>query len=256
MPFGGGKSKTTTNTISQPWKASQPLLKDLIAATGSAFNAGQFDISPYGGERVAPQSGMTQQSLQMYGDIAGAGNPFGGPAAGAFGDFMNPDQYRDLDMLKENALGDIMPAAMRPFSGAGMLDSTLAADAAGRAATQAIAPYEYGAWNQQQERKLSALGMTPSLATTSYLDPMMLGQAGGQQDAFAQSQIDAQMAKYYEGANQPYDELQRAASLAMGFGGMGGSSQSTSRQPSGGALGVGGGLMQTLSPLAMMAMMR
>ena len=246
-------NKTTTNTIAEPWKASQPLLKDLLGATGTAFGSGQFDISPYGGERIAPQSGMTQQSLGMFGDIAGAGNPITPQAQGAFGDFMNADPYRDLDLLKANALGDIMPAAMSRFSGAGMLDSTLAADAAGRAATQAIAPFEYGAWNQQQNRKLDALGMAPSLAMSSYLDPMMLGQAGLQQDAFSQSLIDAEMAKYYEGANQPYDELQRAASLAMGFGGMG--STSTSTQPGGGLMGVAGGALQTLSPLAMMAMM-
>ncbi len=253
--FGGGSSKNTTNTVAQPWEASQPLLKQLIDATGVAFERGRFNIRPYRGERIAPQSGMTQQSLEMFGDIAGEGNPFGGPAAGAFGDFMNADPYRDLDLLKENALGDIMPAAMRPFSGAGMLDSTLAADAAGRAATEAIAPYDYGAWNQMQSNKLSALGMAPSLATSSYLDPMMLGQAGGQQDAFNQSLIDADMSKYYERQNRAYDELQRAASLALGFGGMGGTSTSTSTQPGGGALGVAGGAMQTLSPLIALSLM-
>ena len=174
-------NKTTTNTIAEPWKASQPLLKDLIGATGTAFGSGQFDISPYGGERIAPQSGMTQQSLGMFGDIAGAGNPFGGPAAEGFGDFMNADPYRDLDLLKQNALGDIMPAAMSRFSGAGMLDSTLAADAAGRAATEAIASYEYGAWGDMQSRKLAALDMAPDLARASYTDPMMLAMAGGTQ---------------------------------------------------------------------------
>ncbi len=251
------QTTATSNTVSAPWKASRPLLKDLLAGTSQAYEGGQFDISPYGGDRIAPQSGMTQQSLEMFGNIAGEGNPFAGPAAGAFGDFMNPDPYRDLDLLKEGALGDIMPAAMRPFSGAGMLDSTLAADAAGRAATEAIAPYDYGAWNQQQSNKLQALGMAPSLAASSYLDPQMLAMAGGTQDAFNQSLIGADMAKYYEGANQPYDELQRAASLALGFGGMGGESTSTTTgtQPGGGALGTAGGLIQTLAPLAMLARM-
>ncbi len=250
------QTTATSNTVSAPWKASKPLLKDLLAATSGAFGAGEFDIAPYQDPRIADQSGMTQQSLGMVSDIATAGNPFMGQAAEGYESFMNADPYRDLDMLKSNALGDIMPAAMRPFSGSGMLDSTLAADAAGRAATEAIAPYDYGAWNQMQGRKLSALGMAPGLAASSYLDPTMLGQAGQQQDAFNQSQIDAEMAKYYEGANQSYDELQRAASLALGFGGMGGSTSGTStqQQPGGGLLGTAGGVIQTLAPLIMMGM--
>ena len=249
MGKGGGSSSTQ----SSPWKPVKPLLKDLIGGTQSAYDTGQFNISPYDDPRVADQSGMTQQSLQQFSDIASAGNPFMGQAAGAYEDFMNADPYRDLDTLKENALGDIMPAAMGRFGSSGMLDSSLAADAAGRAATQAIAPFEYGAWNQQQGRKLQALGMAPDLARSSYIDPMMLGQAGRQQDAFAQTNIDADMAKYYEGENQSYDELQRAASLAMGLGGMG--SKAKTSEPGGGALGMAGDVMQIAGPLMMMASM-
>ncbi len=279
--FGGGssKSKNTTNTVAEPWEASQPLLKDLIAATGSAFGSGQFDIDPYSGRRIARQSGTTRQSLEMFGDIAGQDDPFLGGAAGGFENLLNfgqapdflGDPYNNLSTLKENALGEIMPAAMRPFSGAGMLDSTLAADAAGRAATQAIAPFDYGAWNQQQDRLLSswgqqqsrelqglqsAVGMAPGLSQARYIDPQMLAMAGGVQDSYAQSKIDARMAKYYEGQNQPYDELQRAASLALGFGGMGGSKTTTGTQPGGGALGAVGGAFQTLSPLVALSLMK
>ena len=83
----------------------------------------------------------------------------------------------------------------------------------------------------------------------------MLAMAGGTQDAFAQSQIDAEMAKYYEGANQSYDELQRAASLALGFGGMGASSATTQQQPGGGLMGAAGGTLQTISPLIALSLM-
>jgi hypothetical protein len=86
----------------------------------------------------------------------------------------------------------------------------------------------------------------------------MLGLAGDRQDIFDQSQIDAEMTKYYEGANQLYDELQRAASLAMGFGGLGSTSQGTTAatQPGGGALGTAGGVLQTLGPLVALGLMK
>jgi len=249
------KNSSTTNTISEPWEQSQPLLQQLLDSTGTAFNAGQFDIPPFPDQRVAPQSGLTQESLGQFGDLGTVGNSITPLAGQGFEHFMNADPYRDLDVLKQNALGDIMPGAMSRFSGAGMLDSTLAADAAGRAATEAIAPIEYGAWNQQQSRKLGALGMAPRLAANQYLDAQMLGLAGDRQDSFDQRGIDASMAKYYEGQNQLYDELQRAASLAMGFGGMGGTEQGKSTQPGGGAMGTAGGVLQTLSPLVALGMM-
>ncbi len=256
MGKSSGSSTSTTNTVARPWKPSHPLLENLLGATEGAFDTGQFDISPFPDQRIAPQSGLTQESLGQFGEIGTAGNTITPLAGQGFEHFMGADPYRDLDVLKQNALGDIMPAAMSRFSGAGMLDSTLAADAAGRAATQAIAPIEYGAWNQQEGRRLGALGMAPQLAANLYLDAQMMGLAGNQQDAFSQSQIGAQMDKYYEGANQPYDELQRAASLAMGFGGMGSSTQETTPQPGGGAMGTAGGLMQTLGPLVALGMMK
>lgn len=250
--MGSKGSTSTSNTVTEPWEASQPLLKQLLGDTGAQYDAGSFDIQPWPGIRVAPQSGMTQDALQGFADIAGAGNPITPAATQGFMDMMDPSGFGGMDALKANALGEIMPAAMQSFSGAGMLDSSLAADAAGRAATQAIAPIEYGAWQQAQNRKLGALGMTPQLAASQYLDPQMLSMAGQQQDAFNQNVLNAAMGAFGEEQMRPYDELQRAASLAMGFGGMGG----TGAQKQGGgssALGTAGGIVQTVAPLMALA---
>lgn len=252
MGKGGGGGDVTSTT--EPWEASQPFLRNLLGGTEAMYGAGGFDIPPWPGIRVAPQSGMTQAGLQGISDIATAGNPIIGPAQGAFGRFMDPDPYRDLDVLKERALGEIMPAAMSRFSGAGMLDSTLAADAGARAATQAIAPFEYGAYEQGQNRQLQALGMAPQLAQASYLDPMMLGQAGGQMDQYSQRVLDAAQGAYGQEATRPYDELQRAASLALGFGGLGGEQVQEQGGGGGGTMETIGGVMQVLGPLAMMFM--
>ena len=239
---GGGK--TTSNTVSEPWSASQDLLKGLIGDTQSLYGQGGMDIAPWPGIRVAPQSAMTQGSLQGFYDTATEGNPITGQAQQAFGDFMGGNQFGGLDQVKQNALGSIMPGAMSRFSGAGMLDSTLAADAAGRAATEAIAPIEYGAWNDAQNRKLSAMGMAPQLAANSYLDDQMLGMAGGQMDQYNQSLLNAAMGSYGDETNRQMDELQRAASLGMGFGGMGGTSTGTAKE------GGGGGTMETIGSIA------
>ena len=217
--------------------------------------------------------------------------------------------YRDFDTLKENVLADVIPAVSSRFGDAGMLDSSMAADTISRSAASAIAPIEYGAWENAQNRALSAygqaapmeqgayesargrqmqalgltpelmgarytdpmmalqagrgsdqfglqnrsqilsaLGLAPELSSARYMDPQMLGMRGQAYDQYTQSLLDAGMGQWYEEANRPYDELQRAASLGLGFGGMGGQTSQTQGQDQG-FMGTVGGIMQTLSPL-------
>jgi hypothetical protein len=68
------------------------------------------------------------------------------------------DIYRDLATVKKNALGSAIPSAVSMFSGNGMTDSSAAMDTVGRAATEAVAPIDYGAWSQAQDRRLAAVG--------------------------------------------------------------------------------------------------
>ena len=51
----------------------------------------------------------------------------------------------NLAAVKQNALGSAIPAAASMFSGSGMINSSTAMDGVGRAAMDAVAPYEYQA---------------------------------------------------------------------------------------------------------------
>ncbi len=246
----GKSNKTTSKTVAEPWKGAQPFLHDLVADARQAYAGGLFDVAPYPGIRVAPQSGLTQLGQQQIYDIASQGNPFLQPAQGAFSNIVGGGNvYRDFDTLKQEVLSDVIPAVSSRFANAGMLDSTVAADTISRAAAGAIAPIEYGAYENAQNRRLQALGMTPDLARSIYVDPLMAMTAGQGLDAFNQSVLDSAMQAWYEQANRPFQELQRAASLALGFGGTGGTQ--TTKQPQSTGLQVLGGLMQAASlPLA------
>ncbi len=68
------------------------------------------------------------------------------------------DIYQDLGQVKQNALGSAIPAAMSMFTGNGMTDSSAAMDTVGRAATEAVAPIDYNAWQGAQDRALAATG--------------------------------------------------------------------------------------------------
>lgn len=415
---GGGEVETTTT--SEPYGPSEDFLRQLIGHSQSAYNQGLFDVAPYPGIRVAPQSYMTQDAMQGFYDTATGGNPYLSRAGSLFDVLSSPDQmsgfsrqgmdsvrstaqnnpylagmqslfgnaqndewqnyasaankpnagkmlqdfyygggvrrpgvssmledfgentYRDFDQLKANTLADVVPAVSSRFANSGMLDSTMAADTMSRSAAEAVAPIEYGAWesqqgrmldaakslnqleygrlsdnrdsrlgalsalapleynrlesgaergsdmfNAQRERELRALGMTPELmqarytdpqmlmqagayqdsfldnqrdrqmqtlgmaddlSSLRYLDPQMLAWAGGQQDQYGQSLVDASMANYYEQALRPYDMLQRASGLGLGFGSAGQGGTSTQEQP-------GSGLMSGLGDLGQIAML-
>jgi len=252
---GGGS--TTQNTVSEPWKEAQPFLKNLLGDTQNLYNAGGLDLQPWTGPRVAPQSNLTQQGLQGFYNTGVGGNPITPAATSAFGDIVGGQGiYNNLDAVKQSALADIIPAVSNRFANSGMGDSSVAADAISRAATQAIAPIEYGAWDQAQNRRLSALGMAPQLAANQYLDPQMLMNAGMSQDQYTQNLLNSAMQTYTDQANRPYDELQRAASLGMGFGGMGSSSTGKSKEGGGGGtMETIGGIMQVAGPIIAAAFM-
>jgi hypothetical protein len=162
------------------------------------FHEGGFSPAPYGGARVAPQSaGSTRAYDAVVGSGAGSpmiDNAYGGidqlmrgvtnydpmknsdprlaqmakndPRLAQMGQsdprlasMMSGKQiYRDLGTVKDNALGSAIPAAVSMFSGNGMTDSSAAMDTVGRAATEAVAPIDYGAWQTAQDRRLQAVG--------------------------------------------------------------------------------------------------
>lgn len=260
---GGGTSKTTTNTIAQPWSSAQPALRRALKQARGLYNDGSFTPDVYGGDRVAAPSWATYTAGNMIRDEAQGGTPLVDRASGALTDMMSGSGiYRDLDKVKAAALGSAVPAAASMFSGSGMLNSSTAMDAVGRAATEAVAPIEYGAWGDAQSRRLAAAGMAPSLQSAGYLPAQMLGQVGAGQDAYNQNVINADMARFDETSNAAANGFERYLSSIMGLGGMGGSQQSSGTAPGTstaakiggaglGALGTYGALAATpAAPLA------
>ena len=228
----GGKNQTTTSTT-EPWKPAQPYLEGAMGTAEGMFNSGQFGIEPYQGNRVAGFGDTSQMSQDMMMSQA-QGPQLTGDASGFLRNMMNPDyQSGRLEQVKQNALGSAVPAAVSMFSGSGMTNSSQAMDTVGRAATDAVAPYEYGAFENAQNRGMTAAGMAPTMDRAGYLPATMMGAVGASQDAMRQAGLDADMAKYYEGQQAPIDEFQRYLSSIMGLGGMGGTASQTQPGTSG-----------------------
>lgn len=225
----GGKKQTVTQQ-SSPWRPAQPYLKEAFGQAQDLYNQGAFSAAPYEGPRTITPSAATAGAQQGILNQAAGGAPGIDAARSYLTSAMGGGMYDGMQGVRDNILGSAIPAATAMFSGSGMTNSSVAQDGVARAATEALAPFEYGAYENAQGRAMQAAGMMPGLEQAAYLPFQMQSQVGAQQDALQAAQIDAEMKKYYEGEGQAAANFQPYLQAIMGLGGMGGQSSTTSPQ--------------------------
>ena len=221
-------SKTTTSKQeAAPWKPAQGALQDVINQGQQMYASGGFQTNPYEGQRVADFSQATQQGMQGL-QAGSAATPM---AMGAYGDFLSGGQGNPaFDQMRATAMADTKAALGSTLAGGG-LNTGLGMQSFGRGMADAIGGLDYGAYENMQNRKMQALGMSPMIQNMGQMDLSNQLQAGGMQDTRAQNVIGADMQKYYEGQNAQADALSRYANLSAMMGGMGGTSSGSETKP-------------------------
>jgi len=205
-------SKTTTSTQqSSPWAPAQPALKQALGDATNIYNSGGFTTNPYQGQRVADFSQQTQSAL---GQMANAPQ--------MLNNYTAQDPYRGMDQIRQNVTDQTKQALAGTFAGA--MDSGLAQQGYARGIGSALANVEYGNYNRNQDRQLTALGMVPQFSA-------MALQGGQTADAHQQSILDANRQKYYQGQNAIPAGLERYSAFARGMGGMGGKGSASQTTP-------------------------
>lgn len=217
----GDKSQTVQQKA-DPWSEAQPYLSAALQQGQTLRDTGGFRVNPY----LGGFGGASRQSQNMILDRAGGGAPLTEEAGGYLTQAMQGNPVA-LEGAKSRALDSAIPAAVSQFAGAGMPNSTLAMDTVGQAAVDAVAPYEYGAMENAQDRALKASGMAPMMDAAGYMPAEMIGRVGGMRDQLAERQHMALQ-------QAPIDEYNRYLTAMMGLGGMGGTQQT--KQPGPGPL--------------------
>lgn len=254
----------TTTAVAQPWKPAQQDLQNVltevqnlyygapIAGTPAPRQGGGFfggfggrgqytgERGPsgmpqaYTGDRVAGFSPQTIAALQAL----ETGSGLADPSIANLTQLMSGDNmYRDFDTIRGMVADDVKSQLGSTFSG-GAVNSSLAQDTYTRALGEALAGVEYGAYNDAQNRRLSAIGMAPSIAGLQMDEEKAALVGGSIYDDMAQRELDAEMAEYRELENQDLNALKEYANIAMGVGGMGGTKSET--QPVSIFSGLGG----------------
>jgi hypothetical protein len=221
----GGSSKT----YSEPWKDQQSYLRQgfiradqLLDGNLDPKNLGGFLQKSYGGPLVADVSQAQQNAWDMTAQRAAAGSGNLNAAKAYNQGILNGDFTALAPMINRAQQGVNSTYALGGRYGSGSHDA---------ATTEAIGNVIANAQGQQA-------ALAPSLAQADYLDAAKLAEAGQQQMAYQQSQIDAAKKKF------EFDQQAPAQALADYMALINGSYGSTNSQKSnplltGAGLGLG-----------------
>lgn len=257
---GGGDTKSTQTTNSEPWKKQQPYLEELFKGAQSLYRTGGPEV--WQGDRVAGFGTLTQDSLARIQDRAAQGSDLNRAGSDLTlqtirGDFLNSNPY--LDTMYDNAAGAvtrnyreaIAPTVDSSFSMAGRYGSGAHMTALNQAQDQLgrtlgnLSGEIYGR-NYQAERanQMNAVPLGAQMAENDYNDMARQLTVGQMYDGMDQAQLDAERQKFMEEQNRQLQNLGNYQALVGGN--YGGTTTSTATQsgPSGGLLGnVIGGAM-------------
>lgn len=140
--------------------------------------------------------------------------------------------YRDLDQVRQNVLGSVIPQVSSMFSDTGGLDSSAAMDTIGRAAGEAIAPIEYGAYNDAMNRNNANINNALGFSSGVYGDAMnrnignlntAMGLSSGVMEGNVARDFAGQqnmLGRGMDAAGMGNDAVTRGLSLAPGVAGM------------------------------------
>jgi hypothetical protein len=220
----GGKSKSTqkTNTVSDPWKPSQPALNQSLGIIGGYLNSPNA-TSVYQGPRVAQMSDATQQGIE------GMTNAAGGQLSSDYltrvvnGDYLNAGNP-NLQALQDSIRASVMPSVNSTFSNAGMVGSTAHQGLLAKALTQGMAAPMFQNYENERARQMQAAQFLPQLEANIAQNQITAGQIG---EGYEQRNLDADRQLWEENRAAPIRGLSEVFPYLQGIAGLGGQQQGT-----------------------------
>ncbi len=217
----GGSGHTTTTSTSQPWSAQIPYLQQGFGAAQNLFS--NYTPQFYPGQQVAPFSGAQDTALNKIIGQAGQTDPTA-QAAQQFstdtlnGKYLNSNPY--MDQTAQSVLSQVVPQIQSQFVHGNSMSNPAAAYATAQGATSALAPIEYGQYQQNMDNMLKTAALAPQTQALSYFAPGQMFNAGQAQQQQQQQGINADTNKWNYYQQLPYQQLQNfLGSVTGNYGG-------------------------------------
>jgi hypothetical protein len=255
-PVLGAASQSAYNMLDPSSLYGNPAMQDLYDFAGQDFlgsspaawqmnqtaSGGMLNANPYLDQMFDRASSAVGRQFSKN-VMPGIASMFSG--AGRFGSNQMAEglgqaqqQYGDtLDRLATDIYGGnyatergLQQGAQQTLGGWGL---------AGRGLQQSALSDIGSQYDRSKAMQLQAMGLAPTLNQADYYGPMQLMGLGGQQDAYNQQLINADMARYNFGQQQPSFNLNLLSQLLQGYPQ---GSSSTMNQPGSALGGAFGGL--------------
>lgn len=217
---GGGGTSTTTQEIPAELK---PLA---TAYTNKAIGLSNQGFQPYYGERFADLNTTQNMGIGMIQNRALNGSQTMGNAEGALNQAMHGGSNPYLDSMVNKAQMSAMGAGQQAGVRSGSFGNSGIAEATAKQVGDIATSMYGGAYENDANRRLQAIGMAPGFANQAYEDASQLMRAGQVQQDQSQQGRDFAYSQFQESQNKPYKDL---AAMSGVFGSnLGGSSTTQS----------------------------
>lgn len=256
--FGGGSTQpagvTTTTQTSAPWSGQQPYLSQVFGQAQNLYDTYRPQYFP--GSTAAAQTPTQQLGLGLETAAGLAGNSSVNAANSYLtstlgGDYLSAGNPYFQGMANQ-VLAQTVPGLEAQFAQGNRMTGPGAAYAVGEGADSALGGLAYQNYNDRMQQMSQAAMLAPAMQSAGYQNIAAVTDAGNQQQAQNQAQLNDQVARWNFQQQLPYQTLQQYANLIGGnYGGT-----STLSQPyfeNGAANSLLGGTAQLL-PYAAMAL--
>lgn len=216
---GGGDTKTVQEVPTE--------LKPLASAyANKAIALGNQQYQPYQGQRFADLNTTQNLGIGMIQDRALNGSQTMNNAEGALNQTISGQQNPYLDSMVNKAQANVLGNANAAAARSGSFGNSGIAEQAARQMGDVATSMYGGAYENDANRRLQAIGMAPTFGNAAYQDAQQLLGAGQMLQDQQQQGMDFNYGQFQEASNLPYKQLSAMSGV---FGsGLGGSSTTTS----------------------------
>ena len=223
---GGGGTSTTTQSIPEELK---PLATQY---TSKAIDLSNTPYNGYQGQRYADLNQEQQTGINMVANRAQNGSQTLDNAEGNLNQLIGGGKNPYLDAAYGQAAEQVSNSVNSQFSGAGRYGSGAQQDLLAKNLGNVATNIYGGAYDQDQGRRLQAIGLAPQYGQLEYQDASQLLNAGQILQDQEQKNKDYGYQQFQEQENDPYKKL---AAMAAVFGtNLGGTSKTESSNSGGG----------------------
>lgn len=189
MPSSGGSKSQKQTTTNEPWKPSQPGLKQSITDVMDLYNQGGLQIDYPGFDTVAPLAPETQQAWGGIAQRAQQGNPLLGQSQGYLSDVL-AGKYLNADAP---GFADVLSKTRDAVNASKSMTGRYGGDSHTAALGRELGGLTYQNYARERGIQDSAAALAPQIAQQDYFDLGQLAQVGQQRQNYLQSQIDDQV---------------------------------------------------------------